>query len=42
MYANVFQYYRAGYGMALAVSITIVAIIVSIPYVRSQTRSDDR
>lgn len=38
MYANVFQYYRAGYGMALAVSITIVAIIVSIPYVRSQTR----
>jgi raffinose/stachyose/melibiose transport system permease protein len=42
MYANVFQYYRAWYGMALAVSITIVAIIVSIPYVRSQTRSDDR
>jgi len=42
MYANVFQYYRAGYGMALAVSITIVAIIVSIPYVRSQTRRDDR
>jgi raffinose/stachyose/melibiose transport system permease protein len=42
MYANVFQYYRAGYGMALAVSITLVAIIVSIPYVRSQTRRDDR
>jgi raffinose/stachyose/melibiose transport system permease protein len=42
MYSNVFQYYRAGYGMALAVSITIVAIIVSIPYVRSQTRRDDR
>ncbi len=38
MYANVFQYYQAGYGMALAVVITLVAIAVSIPYVLSQTR----
>ena len=38
MYANVFQYYQAGYGTAIAVVITVVAIIVSIPYVRSQVK----
>ena len=38
MYANVFQYYNAGYGTAIAVVITVIAIIVSIPYVLSQTR----
>ena len=38
MYFNVFQYYQAGYGTAIAVVITIVAIAVSIPYVRSQTK----
>lgn len=38
MYANVFQYYQAGYGTAIAVVITLVAIAVGIPYVRSQTR----
>ena len=38
MYANVFQYYHAGYGTAIAVVITVVAIAVSIPYVRSQTK----
>jgi raffinose/stachyose/melibiose transport system permease protein len=38
MYANVFQYYQAGYGTAIAVVITVVALIVSIPYVLSQTR----
>jgi raffinose/stachyose/melibiose transport system permease protein len=38
MYANVFQYYQAGYGTAIAVVITVVAIAVSIPYVRSQTK----
>ena len=38
MYANVFQYYQAGYGTAIAVVITVVAIAVSIPYVLSQTR----
>jgi ABC-type sugar transport system permease subunit len=38
MYANVFQYYQAGYGTAIAVAITVVAIIVSIPYVRSQVK----
>ncbi|HLM23197.1 MAG TPA: sugar ABC transporter permease [Propionibacteriaceae bacterium] len=38
MYFNVFQYYKAGYGTAIAVVITVVAIAVSIPYVRSQTK----
>jgi ABC-type sugar transport system permease subunit len=38
MYFNVFQYYQAGYGTAIAVVITVVAIVVSIPYVRSQTK----
>ena len=38
MYANVFQYYQAGYGTAIAVAITVVAVIVSIPYVRSQVK----
>jgi raffinose/stachyose/melibiose transport system permease protein len=38
MYANVFQYYQAGYGTAIAVAITVIAIVVSIPYVLSQTK----
>src|SRR3989442_196875 len=38
MYFNVFQYYQAGYGTAIAVVITLVAIAVGIPYVRSQTK----
>jgi raffinose/stachyose/melibiose transport system permease protein len=38
MYANVFQYYQAGYGTAIAVVVTVVALVVSIPYVLSQTR----
>ena len=38
MYANVFQYYQAGYGTAIAVVITVVAVAVSIPYVRSQAK----
>ncbi|GAA1012612.1 sugar ABC transporter permease [Acrocarpospora pleiomorpha] len=42
MYANVFQYYQAGYGTAIAVVITLVAIAVGIPYVRSQTREHAR
>ena len=42
MYANVFQYYQAGYGTAIAVVITVVAIAVSIPYVRSQTKEHAR
>ena len=42
MYANVFQYYQAGYGTAIAVAITVVAIIVSIPYVRSQVKEHAR
>lgn len=38
MYFNVFQYYQAGYGTAIAVVITVVALLVGIPYVRSQAR----
>jgi raffinose/stachyose/melibiose transport system permease protein len=38
MYFNVFQYYQAGYGTAIAVVITLVAVAVGIPYVRSQTK----
>ena len=38
MYFNVFQYNQAGYGTAIAVVITVVAIVVSVPYVRSQTK----
>jgi ABC-type sugar transport system permease subunit len=38
MYANVFQYYLAGYGTAIAVVVTVIAIVVSIPYVLSQTK----
>jgi raffinose/stachyose/melibiose transport system permease protein len=41
MYFNVFQYYQAGYGTAIAVVITLVAIAVGIPYVRSQTKEHD-
>ena len=42
MYFNVFQYYHAGYGTAIAVVITVVAIAVSIPYVLSQTKDHHR
>lgn len=38
MYANVFQYYQAGYGTAIAVVITVIAVAVSIPYVLTQTK----
>jgi raffinose/stachyose/melibiose transport system permease protein len=38
MYFNVFQYYQAGYGTAIAVVISLAAIAVGIPYVRSQTK----
>lgn len=38
MYFNVFQSYNAGYGTAIAVVVTIVAILVGIPYVRMTTK----
>jgi ABC-type sugar transport system permease subunit len=41
MYMNVFQYYHAGYGTAIAVVITLVAMAVGIPYVLSQTKERD-
>jgi raffinose/stachyose/melibiose transport system permease protein len=40
MYFNVFQYQKAGYGTAIAVVITLVALVAGLPYVRSQTKED--
>jgi raffinose/stachyose/melibiose transport system permease protein len=40
MYFNVFQFYHAGYGTAIAVFITIIALACGIPYVLSQMRED--
>jgi raffinose/stachyose/melibiose transport system permease protein len=40
MYFNVFQYYHAGYGTAIAVFITIIAIICGIPYVLAQMKDE--
>lgn len=39
MYANVFQYFDAGYGTAIAVVITVIAIAAGTPYVRSQVKN---
>lgn len=39
MFVNVFQYFNAGYGTAMAVLITIAALAFGIPYVVSQVRS---
>lgn len=41
MYFNVFQYYNAGYGTAIAVLITVVSLAVGIPYVISQVRREE-
>jgi len=38
MYFQVFQYYHAGYGTAIAVFITALALAVGVPYVLRQTR----
>ena len=38
MYFNVFQSYNFGYGTAIAVVITVISVLVGIPYVRSQAR----
>jgi raffinose/stachyose/melibiose transport system permease protein len=40
MYFNVFQFYHAGYGTAIAVLITVVALACGIPYVLSQMREE--
>ncbi|MCH6470066.1 carbohydrate ABC transporter permease [Sinomonas terrae] len=40
MYFNVFQYLQAGYGTAIAVVITLAALVFGIPYVLSQIRSE--
>ncbi len=39
MYFNVFQSYNAGYGTAIAVVITLVAVLIGIPYVRAQAKA---
>jgi len=38
MFVNVFQYFNAGYGTAMAVIITLAALVFGIPYVISQVR----
>lgn len=38
MYFNTFQYYHAGYGSALAWTIAIVSLVVTIPYIRLMAR----
>lgn len=40
MYFNIFQYYDAGYGTAIAVFVTLLAVAVGIPYVLSETRGE--
>jgi raffinose/stachyose/melibiose transport system permease protein len=40
MYYNVFQYYHAGYGSAIAVVITLIAIACGLPYVIAQLREE--
>lgn len=40
VYFNVFQFYQAGYGSAIAVFITVIAVACGIPYVLSQTRNE--
>jgi len=40
MFANVFQYFNAGYGTAIAVVITVIALLVGIPYVLRSGKSD--
>jgi raffinose/stachyose/melibiose transport system permease protein len=39
-YFNIFQYYHAGYGTAIAVFITIIALACGIPYVITQMREE--
>jgi raffinose/stachyose/melibiose transport system permease protein len=38
MYFNTFQYYKAGYGTALAWIIAGIALIVTVPYIRMMSR----
>ena len=40
MYANAFLYNKVGYGTAIAIIITILALAVGIPYAASQTREE--
>lgn len=42
MYMNVFSFSRFGYGTALAVVLTAVALVVGIPYAISQAQRSDR
>jgi raffinose/stachyose/melibiose transport system permease protein len=40
MFVNVFQYFNAGYGTALAVLVTLAALAFGVPYVLSQVRGE--
>lgn len=41
MYFQTFQYFKAGYGSAIAWVIALISLAVSIPYLRTITRRDD-
>lgn len=38
MYFNAFQYYKAGYGSALAWIIAIITMVLAVPYIRRMSR----
>ena len=38
MYFNTFNYFNAGYGMALAWIIAAIALVVTVPYIRIMSR----
>jgi raffinose/stachyose/melibiose transport system permease protein len=41
MFSNVFQYFKAGYGTAIAVAITVIALVVGIPYALRSNRETE-
>lgn len=41
MYFNAFQYYRAGYGAALAWVIAAITLVFAIPYIRHMSRGQE-
>ena len=40
MYANIFQFNKVGYGSAIGIVLTVMAMIVTVPYVLWMTRSE--
>lgn len=42
MYFNAFQYYKAGFGSALAWIIAIITMILAVPYIRHMSKDEQR